>query len=50
MNGKKAVGGTSFNFDISNNEITTVNGPGITSAAGALVDITDNDIGGAASG
>lgn len=50
LNGKKAVGGTSFNFDISNNEITTVDGAGIFSAAGALVDITDNDIGGAASG
>jgi len=50
LNGKKAVGGTSFDFQISDNEITTAEGAGIFASAGALVTLTDNDISGAASG
>ncbi len=50
LNGKKAVGGTSFDFQISDNEITTAEGAGIFASAGALVMLTDNDISGAASG
>ena len=50
LNGKKAVGGTSFDFDISNNEITTADGAGVFASAGALVYLVDNDIGGGASG
>ena len=50
LNGKKAVGGTSFGFEISDNEISTVDGAGVFAAAGALVTLTENDIGGAASG
>ena len=50
LNGKKAVGGTSFDFQISDNEITTADGAGVFAAAGALVKLTDNDISGAGSG
>ena len=50
LNGKKAVGGTSFDFQISDNEITTVEGAGVYAAAGALVSLIENDIGGAGEG
>ncbi len=50
LNGKKAVGGTSFSFEISDNEISTADGAGVFASAGALVTLRDNDIGGAASG
>jgi hypothetical protein len=50
LNGKKAVGGTSFSFDISDNEIATADGAGVFASAGALIYLRDNDIGGAASG
>ena len=50
FNGKKAVGSTSFGFDVSNNEITTVEGHGIYAAAGALVTLMNNDIEGAGGG
>ncbi len=50
LNGKKAVGGTSFSFDISDNEIATADGAGVFASAGALIYLRDNVIGGAASG
>jgi len=50
LNGKKSVGGTSFDFQITDNEITTADGAGVFAAAGALVTLIENDIGGAASG
>tara|TARA_Y100000588_G_scaffold157703_1_gene171669 strand:+ start:16119 stop:20387 length:4269 start_codon:yes stop_codon:yes gene_type:complete len=50
INGKKAVGSTSFDFDISDNEITTVEGAGIFASAGALANLRNNNIEGAAGG
>ncbi len=46
---KKAVGSSSFDFQISNNEITTTDGTGVTAYAGALVALENNDIEGAGS-
>ena len=50
VNSKKAVGSTSFEVDISDNEITTSEGAGITAYAGALVTAYNNDIEGASGG
>ena len=50
LNGKKAVGSTSFDFDITDNEITTVQGAGVYAAAGSLVNLNNNDIEGAGQG
>jgi hypothetical protein len=50
LNAKKAVGGTDFGFDISDNEISTVQGAGVYAASGALLTLRENDIGGAAGG
>ena len=50
LNAKKAVGGANFGFEISDNEISTVEGAGVYSASGALLTLRGNDIGGAAGG
>ena len=50
LNGKKAVGGTSFSFDLSDNEIITAEGAGVFASAGALVSLTNSEISGASSG
>ena len=48
--GKKAVGSTSFGFEISGNEITTVEGSGIYGAGSSYFTLTDNEIEGASQG
>lgn len=50
LSGKKAVGGTSFGFDITNNVITTAQGAGLYAAAGALINLRENVISGAEGG
>jgi hypothetical protein len=47
INGKKSVGSVYYDFEISNNVITTVQGSGITLYSGALATLTNNDIEGA---
>ena len=47
--GKKAVGSTSFGFEISDNDITTIEGNGVYGAGSSLFTLTNNDIEGAAS-
>jgi len=50
LNGKKAVGGTSFGFDIFENEISTAEGAGVYASAGSLIDLAENDIAAGGSG
>jgi hypothetical protein len=47
INGKKSIGSVYYDFEISNNVITTVQGSGITLYSGALATLTNNDIEGA---
>ena len=47
--GKKAVGSTSFGFEISDNDITTIEGNGVYGAGSSLFTLTNNNIEGAAS-
>ena len=47
VNGKKSIGSVYYDFEISDNVITTVQGSGITAYSGAQVTLTNNDIEGA---
>ena len=47
INGKKSIGSVYYDFEISNNVITTAQGTGITVYSGALATLTNNDIEGA---
>ena len=50
INGKKSIGSTYFEFDITNNEVTTGEGAGITIYSGGHATLSDNSIEGASQG
>ncbi|MDP6221072.1 MAG: right-handed parallel beta-helix repeat-containing protein, partial [Candidatus Thalassarchaeaceae archaeon] len=47
INGKKSIGSVYYDFEISDNVITTVQGSGITAYSGAQATLSNNDIEGA---